>query len=248
MNRRGMRDLVASITRKLLAPRAQPIRRTRSATLGVEQLEPRELPAANPVLALGAEAGRLPFVRVLDEQGTLIRSFAAYDASVKAGVRTAVADLNRDGVNDIVTAPGPGSAPLVKVWDGASGSLLNQFWAYDPGFRGGVQVAAGDIGRGEVGVVTAPDQGSSQVRVFNTQGVLRTSWDVFGPSFTGGVRVALGYAANGNAAVFTAAGPGGAPQVKSFEVRSGRELASFTHGLRHDHNGRGVDRGRRPDW
>jgi hypothetical protein len=186
------------------------------------------MPAANPALVLGAEAGRLPLVRVLDQQGTLIRSFVAYDAAVTGGVRTAVADLNRDGVNDIVTAPGPGAAPLVKVWDGASGSLLNQFWAYDPAFRGGVQVAAGDIGRGEVGVVTAPDQGSSQVRVFNSQGVLRTGWDVFGPSSTSGVRVALGYAANGNAAVFAAAGPGSASQVKSIEIRTGQTLASFT--------------------
>lgn len=66
------------------------------------------------------------------------------------------------------------------------------------------------------------------MRVFTSQGVLRTSWDVFGPSVTTGVRVALGYAANGNAAVFAAAGPGSAPHVTSIEIRSGQTLASFT--------------------
>jgi hypothetical protein len=93
--------------------------------------------------------------------------------------------------------------------------------AYDASFRGGVHLAAGDIGHGEVGIVTGTDAGGSpQVRVFNGSGVLRRSLDAYAPSFTGGVRVALGYAANGNAAVFAAAGPGGAPQVTSFEVRT----------------------------
>jgi hypothetical protein len=41
------------------------------------------------------------------------------------------------------------------------------------------------------------------------------------------VRVALGYAPNGNTAVFTAPGAGGLPVVKTFEIRSGQELASF---------------------
>ncbi|MDW8244779.1 MAG: hypothetical protein RMJ88_16345, partial [Thermogemmata sp.] len=75
---------------------------------------------------------------------------------------------------------------------------------------------------------TGPDRGSLPVRVFTSQGVLRASWDVFGPSGSSGVRVAVGYAANGNAAVFAAAGPGGAPRVKSIEIRSGQTLASFT--------------------
>ena len=186
MSQHPMRKFLSSLSRKWLTPRrSRPIHR--KPHLELEPLESREMPAANPVLALGAEAGRLPLVRVLDQQGTLIRAFAAYDASVTGGVRTALADLNRDGVNDIVTAPGGGAAPLVKVWDGATGELLSQFLAYNPAFRGGVWVAAGDIGRGEVGIVTGPDQGSSQVRVFNSQGVVRASWDVFGPSYTSGV-------------------------------------------------------------
>jgi RHS repeat-associated protein len=128
-----------------------------------------------------------------------------------------------------VTAPGRGSSAQVKVWDGATGALLSQFLAYDASFRGGVHLVAGDIGHGEVGIVTGTDAGGSpQVRVFNGSGVLRRSLDAYAPSFTGGVRVALGYAANGNAAVFTAAGPGGAPQVTSIEIRTGQTLASFT--------------------
>lgn len=115
------------------------------------------MPAANPAFVLGAEVGRPPLVRVLDDQGALIRSFAAYDASMTSGVRTALADLNRDGINDVVTVPGAGVRPLIKVWDGVSGSLLSQFWANNRPFRGGVHVAAGDIGHGEVGIVIGSD-------------------------------------------------------------------------------------------
>jgi hypothetical protein len=63
----------SSWVQKLLGlQRQSPLRRP--ATLTLEALEPRELPALNPLLALGAEAGRPPLVRVLDNQGTLIRS------------------------------------------------------------------------------------------------------------------------------------------------------------------------------
>ena len=55
---------------------------------------------------------------------TLVASFYAYAQSFAGGVRVAMADVNGDGVLDVITAPGPGAVPLeagdtVKVWDGA---------------------------------------------------------------------------------------------------------------------------------
>jgi hypothetical protein len=65
------------------------------------------------------------------------------------------ADLNGDGVADIITGAGPGGGPHVKVVDGtqlanlqpngeiADAALLDSFFAFDATFSGGVLVGAG---------------------------------------------------------------------------------------------------------
>jgi hypothetical protein len=74
-----------------------------------------------------------------------LNSFFAYTPTFRGGVRVAVGDVNNDGQTDIITGAGPGGGPHVKVFDGQSNALLRSFLAYDPAFRGGVYVAAGDI-------------------------------------------------------------------------------------------------------
>src|SRR6185295_12251221 len=97
-------------------------------------------------LATAADAGALPAVRVFDfTSGTEKFNFLAYDSSFRGGVRVATGDVNGDGIPDIITAPGAGGGPHVKVFDGATGRLEISFMAYAPTFTGGVYVAAGDV-------------------------------------------------------------------------------------------------------
>jgi hypothetical protein len=56
-------------------------------------------------------------------------------------VRVAVGDVNGDGRADIITAPGPGGGPDVRVFDGTSAALLSESLPYDAAFSGGVFVA-----------------------------------------------------------------------------------------------------------
>jgi hypothetical protein len=102
-------------------------------------LEERAVPSTTPVdtteapaaiVAIGADAGNQPYVRVIDTAtGQTKFSFLAYERSFRGGVRVATGDVNGDGVQDIITAPGPGGSPLIKVWDGTTGTLLRSFMA-----------------------------------------------------------------------------------------------------------------------
>ena len=217
----GLRDRLA----------ARPARRTRSrppVRLGLDPLEPREMPAGTPAYAVGAAPGSQPMVSVYDASGALVRTFLVFDPAFTGGVRTAVADLTGDGVPDIVAAAGPGAGPRVSVFDGATGDLLSSFYAYDPSFTGGVNVAAGNIGNGLTGIVTGAGAGGGpDVRVFTPDGAEREGFYAFEPGFTGGVQVALGVAGDGNACVYAAAGAGGGPRVSGFGLRSAEPMCSF---------------------
>ncbi len=184
-----------------------------------------------PVWAVGAGAGGGPQVNVYASDGSLVRAFNAYDPSFRGGVRVATADLTGGGTPGVVTAPGPGGGPHVRVFDGATGALVREWMAYDPSFRGGVFVAAGDVtGDGVPDVVTgAGPGGGPHVKVFDgVTGALVREWMAYDPAFRGGVTVAAGDVdGDGVKEVITGAGPGGGPHVKVFDGRAGTERLSF---------------------
>src|SRR5262249_18273387 len=147
------------------------------------------------------------------------------------GVRVATGDINGDGVADIITAPGPGGGPDIRVFDGVTGQLIREFMAYSPYFLGGVYVAAGDVNAdGRADIITAPDSGGGpEVKVFSGRDN-STLYDfyAYSPFFGGGVRVAAGdINGDGRADIITGAGPGGGPHVKAFSGANGAVIRSF---------------------
>jgi hypothetical protein len=109
-------------------------------------------------IVTAADAGGGPQVTVFDGRAltftaTVVRlaSFYAYSRFFNGGVRVAVGDVNGDGVPDVITAPGVGGGPDVRVFNGAALStasstsdIVREFLAFSPSFTGGVFVAAGD--------------------------------------------------------------------------------------------------------
>jgi fibronectin-binding autotransporter adhesin len=188
-----------------------------------------ELIAAGRVAtsAVGAGPGGAPTVNVYDGAGGLMRAITAYDPSFRGGVRVATGDVNGDGVPDVVTAPGPGGGPDIRVWDGVTGAMIREFNAYDPNFRGGVNIATADInGDGKADIITGAGAGGGpHVEVFNgATGHLDASFLAYDPTFFGGVTVAGFDARMGSGGnlmpgiVVTGAGPGGGPHVEAFTV------------------------------
>jgi hypothetical protein len=192
------------------------------------------LPEAD--LVTGAGPGGGPHVRVfrvLQPSGVqaLGPGFFPYGVAFAGGVRVAACDTDGDGRAELVTAPGPGGGPHVRVLQvdaaGQPTGVVADFLAYGAAFAGGVFVACGDVaGLGAPQIVTGAGAGGGpHVRVFalapGAPGGAVPVLDFFAydPAFTGGVRVAVGDVdGTAPAEIVTGPGPGGEPAVRVFRV------------------------------
>ncbi len=147
----------------------------------------------------------------LNPVGSPVTAFAGYQGSV----RVATGDVNGDGIQDIIVAAGAGGGPHVKIFNGATGQLVQSFFAFDPGFTGGIFVAAADIDNdGRADVIITPDVGGgTHVRIFGAGDPNRPMASFFGidaPGFAGGSRAAAGdIDGDGYADLVVTAGLGG---------------------------------------
>ena len=149
-------------------------------------------------VVIGAGPGGGPRVlafsgQQLAQSGSLVAlaNFWAFDVGVNRGVFVAAGDYNGDIVSDIVVSAGPGGGPHVKVFNGSGTNLIDNFFAYDINFAGGVVVAMADIDNdGEAEIVTGPfTNGGPDVRVYKyLQGIQYYFW-AYNPDYNGGIYV-----------------------------------------------------------
>src|SRR5581483_7280562 len=97
-----------------------------------------------PSSVAGSDAGMVATLLINYSDGSQA-TLQPYGSTFKGGVRVALGDVNGDGVRDVIAAPGPGLAPLVKVYSGVDRSLLAQFNGVGSTFTQGINVAAGDV-------------------------------------------------------------------------------------------------------
>ncbi len=140
----------------------------------------------------GAGLGGGPQVRVFSPSGKLEGSFFAYDKNLRGGVSVALADLDGDGQDEIITGPGKGDKSGIKIFT-LSGKLKKTFLAYGEKFNGGINIATGDVnGDGAIEIVTVPaSAGGPQIRVFSADGRALMSFFAYDESYHGGARVSV---------------------------------------------------------
>lgn len=182
-------------------------------------------------LILGTGPGGGSRVRVLSGRDlTPLRDVEVYEKTFRGGVSVAAADVNGDGIVDLITSAGVGGGPRVVVVDGRSSAQLASFFVFDPNSRTGFTVAGGDVnGDGFADVIagsgaTVP----AQVRVFSGfNRSLLNDFYINDPFDAGlrtsaigaGVRVAVADAnGDGVGDIITGLGPGGDAVVRTYQV------------------------------
>lgn len=141
-------------------------------------------------LVVGPNLQGGPQVQIYSPDGRLRHSFFAYDKKLHSGVQVALGDVDGDGEGEIVTAPGRGEKPLIKIFS-LRGDLENSWLAYDEKFRGGVSLVAADVsGDAQPEIITGPLQGGGpQVRIFSAAGQAINSFFAYDKNYHGGIQV-----------------------------------------------------------
>ncbi len=135
------------------------VKQSRRFTPGCEPLEDRSTPAV-VISAVGSAPGSPATVSVFDANSQLKFTLDPFPGFL-GGVNVAVGDVDGDGTPDIIAGAGAGATPHVKVFSGAAGVEFQSFYAFDPGFAGGVNVAAGDVdGDGKADIIVGAGAGA----------------------------------------------------------------------------------------
>jgi len=197
----------------------------------------------------GTGNGGAPRVRVLDGATlgrTVIRDFFAYEDSFRGGVIVSAGDVDGDGRDDVITGTGVGGGPRVITFAGTDNHVVQNFFAYEDSFRGGVLVAAGDVnGDGRDDVITGTGPGGGPVVRVVASGTGQTLLQFLADdaSFRGGVGVdSSDIDGDGRDDVVTHTRHGNTLGVNVFDDNGGTRTRSFTRTV-DDNPSAGEDNG-----
>jgi hypothetical protein len=107
---------------------------------------------ARAEIITGPNADRAPDVHIFSVTSgtpgtaTQVGNVRAYanNGQFTGGVRVGVTDYNQDGQLDILTGPGPGRGPYVRVFNGLTLEALDAFYAYSKNFTSGIFLGGSD--------------------------------------------------------------------------------------------------------
>ena len=147
---------------------------------------------AGDEIITGTGQGGAPHVKIFQPDGIELGSFFAYSEQFTGGVFVAVGDMDLNGKSEIVTGPGAGGSPNVRVFNGGNATLLSSFFAFDQLFSGGITVSLTDVNYDgfEDIVAAAGPEGAPEVSIWNSAATEISSFSAYNTAFQGGVLAA----------------------------------------------------------
>ncbi len=151
-------------------------------------------------ILVGAGPGAGPHVIAYNGTGTtVVASFYAYDFSFKGGIDVASADVEGTTCAEIITGSGPGASPHAMVFR-TNGTVLGSFYAYDPGYSGGIRVSAGNARtssvKAEVLTALQSPPGGPHVKMFTFAGTAISEMNFMESWWQGYHDIGAGYGAS----------------------------------------------------
>ncbi len=167
-------------------------------------------------LVVGSPTGLEAEITISTPTGQMIKQFSPF--LDQSGVVVAVGDVTGDEQKEIIATLAKGGEAKIKIFD-QTGNLLHEFWAGEEKFRGGLNLATGDVdGDGQSEIITAAQSGAGPiVRIFTGQGDKRAEFLAYDKSFKGGLSVASGdLDRDGKAEIVVVPFSGGTAHVRAF--------------------------------
>ncbi|MFA6553441.1 MAG: M23 family metallopeptidase [Patescibacteria group bacterium] len=178
----------------------------------------------------GAGPGGGPQVVVSDMHGHRINQFLAYPKEFRGGIRISSADMDGDGVAEIITSPATQGNQPIRVFN-RWGELKKEFLAFGSAFTKGLDVTAAPANEfNEASIAVGVGEGGGpQVKVFSFTGDLKAQFFAYDKAFRGGIHLDIGEINSANNGLEIVAVPAshGGPQIRSFDMK-GNLSETFT--------------------
>jgi len=176
--------------------------------------------------------GMEPLIRKFHGDGTfeIPNGSLAYAKNFQGGVHIVAADLDGDGKAEIITTPGPGGGPHVRIFNGQFENQNKDFFAFANDMRDGIMPAVLRTPEGPVIAIAIESWSEPIVKIFQRQGngyVPKNEFLAFDRNWRSGVSIA---AVDLNADGFdeiAAHGNGGSTAELRFLDRSGAVLGKY---------------------
>ncbi|NQT49651.1 S8 family serine peptidase [Candidatus Kuenenbacteria bacterium] len=173
----------------------------------------------NAQIFVSGQSDKSASITVFDSEFNVQKTISLFSSSKYHGMNFQLADLNLDGLQDIVTGTVKGDKPYVRAVD-MNEKMFSSFLAFPTEFRGGVNVSAGDVDNdGKVELVVAPQSNYDPViKIFDQDGKLKKEFYAFNKSYKEGLNVAVGDVDGDNEIeIIVAPRHGILPKVKIFD-------------------------------
>lgn len=143
---------------------------------------------------VNASDKRQPEVKVFDASTNQQKlSFYGFDQNFMGGGRVAIGDFNNDGYGDLVVGAGPGGGPHVRIFNRWGNYLNWDIFPFHPEYKGGVDVAAGDVDGDGIDEIIASQNsfGQAWIKIYeaNAEKTIKGEFIAFDQGFEGGANV-----------------------------------------------------------